>query len=496
MLFLGHNMIFSTTTHQPAGRASSRTLSGSVWWRILLTLFAITLIFGGWFLWKTHTTAQKISLRNSGNSPWKTLNGFVSNETNPGHGITSLHQDDQDIINILLLGIAGEHKPGNLLTDTIIVLRIDTKNHRAGLLSLPRDLLVPVGDSTASAKINSLYPISDREGKGVDYTKQAVTLVTGLPIHYFVVANFDGFQQAIDAIGGVNVFVERDLLDTRYPGPNYSYETFSISRGWHTLDGATALKYARERHNDPEGDFGRAKRQQNILQTVKDKILSAKTLANPFALNQLLTTLGDNVRTDIAPEDIPAMLEVAKSIDTRTLNTAVIDAWKSESLLKVSHIPTESGMMFALVPRTGNWNETRDLGANLFDLDNLRRHEAAIQTEQPSIAIVNASGHADYASRFHQLLTDQMNFKTVQASPATQKTIEAHSTLIDVTAGQKPWSADALLKKFPLSLDNTSKSPLKTDFIITLGQDMQSVFQYDDASREEYQQQADTMENN
>lgn len=470
--------------------------------RVILIIFVILLLGGGWFLWKTHSTVQRISITNATGSPWHTFNALISGETDPARDIATLHQDDQGIINILLLGIAGEQKPGNLLTDTIIVLRIDTKNHRAGLLSLPRDLLVPLGDSGASVKINSLYPIGSREGKGVAYTEQAVSLVTGLPIHYFIVANFDGFQQAIDAIGGISVFVDRDLLDTRYPGPNYSYETFSITRGWHTLDGATALQYARERHDDPEGDFGRAKRQQNILQTVKDKILSIKTLSNPFALNQLLTTLGDNVRTDISPDEIPAFLAVAKAIDTRTLNTAVIDAWKSDSLLNVSHVPTDSGLMFALVPRTGNWNETHDLASNLFDLDTLHRHTEAIATEQPTIGILNRSGQSDSGSRFQKLLMDQMGFKNVQVFPEKTALSQNNSFIFDTSGGAKPWSLDSLIKKFPFTLARPSDirpalpASASPDLILILGADMHSVFQYDEASREDYQKQADTLENN
>ncbi len=500
-------MTFNSNKHSKKNSFFHSVWLGFTVWYIALGIFVIALFFGAWLLWKINSTTHRISLSNNTISPWQTISQFTAAEKNANE---TLQQDDQGIINILLLGIAGEHQPGNLLTDTIIVLRIDTVNRRVGLLSIPRDLFVPIGDSThPSAKINTLYPIGNNEGKGVAYTEQAVSLVTGLPIHYFVVANFNGFQQVIDAIGGVSIYVERDLYDTRYPGPNYSYETFSITRGWQTLDGATALKYARERHNDPEGDFGRAKRQQIILQAVREKILSAKTLANPFAINQLLNALGDNVRTNIAQNEIPAFLEIARSLDTHTIPTAVIDAWKPESLLRVAHIPANNGMMmFALTPRTGNWNETRDLATNLFGLDILQRHQNAIADEQPKIGILNRSGHTNYDDRLRQLLTTQLGFTNVQAISDTDKTTTQDQSIIyDYTNGAKPWSLDSLIKKFSFTLAPShtttpatpfpaSLSTQKPDFLLVIGDNMQSVFQYDDASKEEYQQQADNMDNN
>ncbi|MEI8103583.1 MAG: LCP family protein [Candidatus Moraniibacteriota bacterium] len=506
-------MTFISNKRPKTNSVFHSTQLGFTTWYIALGVFVIALFFGGWLLWRVNATAHRISLDNNTTSPWQTLSQLTTPEKNPSE---TLHHDDQGIINILLLGIAGVHQPGNLLTDTIIVLRLDTVNHRVGLLSIPRDLFVPIGDSTSpSTKINALYPIGNNEGKGVAYTEQAVSLVTGLPIHYFVVANFNGFQQVVDAIGGVSIYVERDLYDARYPGPNYSYEIFSITQGWQTLDGATALKYARERHNDPEGDFGRAKRQQVILQAVREKILSAKTLANPFAMNQLLNALGDNVRTNIAQDEIPAFLEVARTLDTHTIPTAVIDAWKPDSILRVVHIPTDSGVaMFALTPRTGNWNETRDLASNIFDLDILKRHQSAIATEQPKIDIINRSGHTDYGDRLRQLLTTQLGFTNVQTIPDPSKAAaQDQSVIYDYTNGVKPWSLDSLIKKFPFTLNpstdqsplsnsksstttNTSSSKNTPDFLLVLGSNMQSVFQYQEASKEEYQQQADTMDNN
>jgi hypothetical protein len=312
--------------------------------------------------------------------------------------------------------------------------------------------------------------------------------------------NFAAFQKIIDTLGGISVSVERDLYDARYPGPNYSYETFSLSRGWQTLDGATALKYVRERHADPEGDFGRAKRQQQVIQAVKEKAFSLQTLTNPFAINRLLETLGDNVRTNIPPEELPAFLELSRRLDTRTISNAVVDAWKEDSLLRVSHIAVSNGMMFVLIPRVGNWSEVRDLAANAFDLDNLRRHQAEILRENPRIVIINRSGHPEYTDRFIRLLRDQIGFRQVTASTEKSPPTQTENIIWDQSSGASLWSLDSLMKKLPFRLaENTDTPPTlqsshpDTALILTLGSDIQQLFRYTDASREEYQNNAADM---
>ncbi|MEI9966097.1 MAG: LCP family protein [Candidatus Moraniibacteriota bacterium] len=210
------------------------------------------------------------------------LGTFAKGLITPGEDI--LKKDEDGRINVLLLGRAGEHYPGKNLTDTVILLSIQTKTRQVALLSLPRDLLVALPGSQPATKLNALYQYGLSSGKGPDTIREAVSTVTDQSIHYTFLIDFDGFEELVDTLGGIRVDVPRDFTDTRYPGKNYSYETFSIQKGWQTLDGPTALKYVRERHADPEGDFGRAKRQQQVLQALKSKAFSLPTLVNPETL--------------------------------------------------------------------------------------------------------------------------------------------------------------------------------------------------------------------
>ena len=223
---------------------------------------------------------------------------------------------------------------------------------------------------------------------------------------------------------------------------------------------------------------------------------SLKTFVNPFAINRLLDSLGDNVTTDINPEDMPAFIELAKRVDIHNVSTAVVDAWKPESLLHVSHVQIGAVAMFILVPRVGNWSEVHDLAADLFDLDLLRRHQKAIAEESPKITIINRSGHPDYGTRLVRLVHDQLGFDSVTL--AGSDIPSDASNLVDQTHGQKPWSLDSLIKKLPLTLDiaplsATVRIPTDTDIVLIAGKNMENLFHYAEDSREDYQKSsADT----
>ncbi len=387
-----------------------------------------------------------------------------------------LKQTDENRINILLLGRAGEHYPGKNLTDTIMLASIDTKTRQVALLSFPRDLYAPIGQSANHTKINAIYQIGLNTSDGVALLRETIEEISGEPVHYSIVADFDGFEKIIDTLGGVSVDVPRDLLDTRYPGKNYSYETFAITKGWQKLNGATALKYVRERHSDPEGDFGRAKRQQQVMQAVRDKVFSTGTFLNIFTLSRLLDTLGASIKTDITLDEMESFLALIRTLDTKNITTVVIDAWKRESLLRVSHIPTPNGNAFVLLPRTGNWKEIRTLAHHIFSLESLQQERERILEEQPSLLILSAPDQGDLTDTLRQFLTDELGFEEISVFINLEDTPK-HSTISDATGGQKLYSKNAIISRFDLkqtSPSNLSRdhSYSRADFILTIGEDL------------------------
>ncbi|MBP5994004.1 MAG: LCP family protein [Candidatus Moranbacteria bacterium] len=379
-------------------------------------------------------------------------------------------------INILLLGRAGEHYPGKNLTDTIMLASIDTHTRRVALLSFPRDLYAPIGQGDTYTKINAIYQIGLDMQAGVDLIHETIETIAGVPIHYSVIVDFDGFEKAVDALGGVSVDVPRDLYDARYPGKNYSYETFEIHKGWQRLDGATALKYVRERHADPEGDFGRAKRQQQVMQAIRDKVFSTGTLLNILTLSRLLDALGESVKTDLTLEEMESFLALIRTLDTKNITTVVIDAWKPESLLRVSHIPTPNGNAFILVPRTGNWKEITQTADHLFELDSLKQEREQIESESPSIRIIATPSQSVLVLSLQRFLKDELGFSRTTVETSRLENAPERSTMRDTTDGTKLYSQNALLSRFDIGLETGTlpeSSSQSSDFILTLGIDLE-----------------------
>lgn len=435
------------------------------------------------FLFKGFSVSQSIQIQNN---PRTSLFSDIKRLTLSLVGIERplLHGEKDGRVNILLLGRAGERYPGRNLTDTVILMSIDTVDKKVALLSLPRDLYVPIRGTAFSTKINSLYQYGLNQKQGVTPLSAAVEAVTGQSVDYFFILDFDGFEKMVDALHGIPIDVVRDFFDPRYPGKNYSYETFEIKKGWQVLDGATALKYVRERHNDPESDFGRAKRQQQVIQAIKDKAFSLGTFINVFAVSDFLDVLGENVKTDMPTGDMAAFLQLAKTLDTENVTSIVVDAWKKDSLLRVSHIQVGPISTFILVPRVGNWNEVRDLGENIFRLDRLAARKSHIIDEQSTLTLLSLPEDALVAQKIRQLVTEEMGFSKV--SIVTTKLLKnrpEESMIVDRVDLQKPFSLDELIKKF--SLKKAAKLPLSlpsdvSDFIIVIGSDLADTLSFEE----------------
>ncbi|NTU67037.1 MAG: LCP family protein [Candidatus Moranbacteria bacterium] len=418
-----------------------------LWFALLLLLLALGYV--SFFFYKLNYFGNKVNP--SSKQPetiFDTLKSVTSNDA------SGLKGAETGRINILLLGTAGKGKPGQNLTDTIMILSVNLKTNQVALLSLPRDLYARVPGTYYQSKINSVYQAAlNRSGNNPDEAansiKETVKDITSLDMNYYVVLDFDGFKQVVDAVGGINITSERDIYDATYPGPNYSYETFELKKGFHQLDGATALKYARERHDDPEGDFGRAKRQQQIMQATKNKIFSAGTFFNIVAINNLINALGDNIRTDISPNEAASFFELSKKLDTANINNVVVDAWNSDSLLKVSHVMVGNVRAFVLIPRISNYSEIHDLAQNVFDLNKIKRRKEEISDENATVAIINKSGDASLLGKIEKLLNERFGYKSVITINDPMKFDEETSTAYDPTNGSKPFTLDEIATKLP-----------------------------------------------
>jgi LCP family protein required for cell wall assembly len=156
----------------------------------------------------------------------------------------------------------------------MILVSLDPKTNSIGMLSIPRDLYVEV-PYAGLQRVNAAYVIGELEepnGGGPRLAKQTVQYNFGIPVNEFITVDFQTVISIIDAIGGIEIEVPSEITDYQYPTMDYGTEIFHVDAGWQTMDGTTALKYARTRH--ASDDIDRAKRQQQVIYAVRDKITS------------------------------------------------------------------------------------------------------------------------------------------------------------------------------------------------------------------------------
>jgi LCP family protein required for cell wall assembly len=235
----------------------------------------------------------------------------------------------QERVNILAMGIdQRESEEGPWRTDTMLVLTIDPVTMSAGMLSIPRDLWVPI-PGYEEARINQAHFLGeayDYPGGGPALAAETVQYNLGVPIDYYVRVNFTAFEKAVDLIGGIDIYVEEEIDDPTYPerdGPGY--DPLYIPAGEQHMDGELALKYARTRHS-MGGDFDRAKRQQQVLLAVFEKATRLDMLPQLAPkIPSLWREIEDSVVTDLKLDQMIALANLAREIDPEDIRYAVID---------------------------------------------------------------------------------------------------------------------------------------------------------------------------
>lgn len=255
---------------------------------------------------------------------------------------TELKKDDQNRTNILLLGGGGDaHDEGSDLTDTLIVGSLDHETGQIYMISVPRDLFIKIPGSDYY-RVNTLWPIgkaNSEPGYEADLAKSAFKTILGLDIHYYAKIDFVGFEKVIDAMGGVDVVVDRTFTDYEYPDNNYGYMTVSFEAGPQHFDGEEALQFARSRHgnNNESGDFARAERQQKIIRAVKNRAMSLGWFGDPEELEVVINTVNEHYMTDITFAEILTFLKYAKKLDDGMIHNLVLKEGPGELL----YVPTE-----------------------------------------------------------------------------------------------------------------------------------------------------------
>jgi LCP family protein required for cell wall assembly len=281
-------------------------------------------------------------------------------------GERTLAGEEKDRINILLLGIGGPGHDGPYLSDTNIIVSIKPSTKEVSLISIPRDLGVKI-ENYGVYRVNYADALGEQKspGRGGEYARQIFSESFKLDIPYYIRVNFSAFEQLIDAVGGVDVAVERPFTDYSFPGPDFSYRTVSFASGTQHMYGEAALQYSRSRHgtNGENSDFARARRQQQIIAALKDKVLSFGTLTSPATLQKIWSSLNSNIDTNLEFSQMVYLASIARDIDTGKIKNLVLDSSPNGYLY--SYIaPTGA---FMLAPKGGNLDAVNLAIANIFE---------------------------------------------------------------------------------------------------------------------------------
>jgi polyisoprenyl-teichoic acid--peptidoglycan teichoic acid transferase len=374
------------------------------WFKITAFFVVLLFIVGGVAFWKMGSTLGKISKGNIFNNIVKSIPG-VPKELKAENGRT----------NVLLLGMRGENIPGGgLLADTIMVVSIVPAESKIAMISIPRDLYVTVPGTSDRQKINAVHHYGEQKGKGqgLEDMKTSVGEVLGIPIHYAVSINFEGFKQLIDAVGGVEItldqpfeeamqFNEPHVCDSFFTVPTGKYDNkihkiydsvtgaykrsrivksyplctapkdtlecggdFKLPAGKQTLNGSQSLCYVRSRVTT--SDFERAKRQQMMLQLLKSKLLSAGTLTDFGKINDILDSLGDNVRSDMEAWEMAKFFDLYKASGDYQNYQRVLE--NSEEGLLYNPPMNDKTIGYILLPIGDNYDKIHAMAQDIFTL--------------------------------------------------------------------------------------------------------------------------------
>jgi LCP family protein required for cell wall assembly len=396
--------MFNSRSRQADSSAKKRFYQKK-WFKIIMGIVLVLALVGGVLYWKADKLVSQIS-----------NGGLLSSIAHSIPGVKDeLRGAEDGRINLAILGMRGADMPGGgTLADSIIVVSILPKDNKVSMISVPRDLYVTVPGTNDKQKINAVHAYGEENGKGKGMENMKIVLgdVLGIPIHYAASINFAGFKQLVDAIGGVDVtldkpfdeamqFNEEHVCDSfftvrtgnwenkivkshatnaagvsvvvkrkipKYPlctAPKDVLECggeFALPAGKQTLNGEKALCYVRSRKTS--SDFERAKRQQQIIQLVKDKMLSVGTLTDFSKVNGIIDSLGDNVRTDMQLWEMREFYSLYKTIPQAQVYQRVLEN-SSEGFL---YNPEGGTAGYILLPVGDNYDKIHEMARNIFTI--------------------------------------------------------------------------------------------------------------------------------
>lgn len=404
---------------------------------------------------------------------------FPGNEIKPGllakflPGVDSGENpeaaDIDQRINILVLGLDRLTDEPSYLptrTDTTFVLTVDQFSKTAGILSIPRDLLVEIPNGQGGYlqnRINVAYAYGETQidypGGGPGLAMATVEHNFGIPIDHYVVLDFNAFIALIDEIGGIDIEVPEYVADFRYRDclacPIVSYEFYP---GPQHMDGRSALAYARIREGS--SDLDRIERQQLVMQAAVEKALSIN-LFLPTAALSLYRKYKSAVDTDISDFQIPGLAQLGKDIGSQRLRMVSL-----RDAVRIEVLPSGAAVLVA------DWAKVELLKGQIFQ-------DGRLQAEAARIQVQNGSGEPGLATAFADFLAREgFPSELVQIADVSDGQFHAVTKIYDLNG--KHYTAEKLAEWLRLNQDHIVKGDdpeagpflgLGIDIIIVLGAD-------------------------
>lgn len=206
--------------------------------------------------------------------------------------------EDDGSFSVLLLGIDNgaygrEGEVGR--SDSMLLVTVNPKQKKTTMISIPRDTYTEIIGYGTFDKINHAYAFGKEQ-----FSINSVQNLFNIPIDYYVTVDMHGLMGLVDAVDGIDIT----------PALTFTYEGESFTEGvTRHVDGEAALRYARMRYDDPEGDTGRQKRQQYVIQKIVEKLL---TLSSISKFEEILKTLENSVKTDFTVEKLVSIAQTHK----------------------------------------------------------------------------------------------------------------------------------------------------------------------------------------
>jgi LCP family protein required for cell wall assembly len=353
-------------------------------------------------------------------------------------------------LNVLLLGIdSRDDGSATKNTDTMIVLSLDPVNKTAAMLSIPRDVYIDrPGEFTD--KINAAYAFG-----GYDLTRKVVEDLLGIRLNAYALVDFDAFTKIVDSVGGVVIDVKRPVRDESYPTPDYGIERLDITAGPQLMDGATALRFARSRHDT--NDYSRAQRQQLVLSALRTRMAEGDFIRG---LPGLVDRVGSAVQTNFDPANILPLAQFGTGIDGDAIRSEVL--YPCGGAYPHCELQSSGGASgFYLIPDRA---KIRDLAAALF-------YDPQVKSEGASVEVRSAGARTGVA----QIVADRLTERAFTVSTVSDGAAGRSAVL--VRNGAKRYTANALaLQLGGLPVDTPpSSETTSADIVVRVGSDFKGL---------------------